>query len=241
MAKAAFTAFPEEGLRFLRSLKRNNNRDWFNRHKATYETALKRPMEELIVALSADFARFAPEMIATPKASSYRIYRDTRFSADKSPYKTHVAAVFPRSGLAKHEGAGFYLHVSPAEVLIGGGFYMPSPEDLQAVRMHIAENHAALRRVLRARAFVTVLGTLEGERLSRVPRGFAADHPAADFLRYKQFLAARTLPAHVSVESGFYGTVVETFRAIVPLVRFLNEPILEARRTRERKDAMLRS
>src|SRR5205823_12240508 len=99
-----------------------------------YEDYVKQPMAELIEALAVEFGQFAPEMIASPKASAYRIYRDTRFSKDKSPYKTHVAAVFPRPRLPKHAGAGYYLHVSPFELLIGGGLYMPSTEDLNVVR-----------------------------------------------------------------------------------------------------------
>src|SRR5438876_8210086 len=140
MKRKRFSGFPKEGLRFLPSLKRNNNREWFQEHKGIYEEHVKRPMTDLISALAEDFQEFAPEMVASPKVSAYRIYRDTRFSKDKSPYKTHVAAVFPRSGLTKHEGAGFYLHIDPAELLIGGGLYMPLPEDLNSVRRYIAEN-----------------------------------------------------------------------------------------------------
>src|SRR5262245_41253001 len=129
-----FSAFPKEGLRFLRSLKRNNNREWFLEHKSIYEEVVRQPMEDLVLALAADFSKFAPELVATPKTSIYRIYRDTRFSKDKSPYKTHVAAVFPRKGFEKHEGAGLYLHLAPSELLIAGGVYMPFPDDLRAIR-----------------------------------------------------------------------------------------------------------
>src|SRR5262245_29536624 len=111
MSQRAFSAFPKEGLRFLRSLKRNNNREWFLEHKGIYDEYVKGPMGRLIEALADDFPKFAPEMVASPKVSAYRIYRDTRFSKDKSPYKTHIAAVFPRDGLDKHQGAGFYLHI----------------------------------------------------------------------------------------------------------------------------------
>src|SRR5205814_2689842 len=135
-------AFPKESLQFLRSLKRNNNRGWFQKHKSIYEQHIKQPMTDLIDALAAEFQLFAPEMLASPKVSAYRIYRDTRFSKDKSPYKTHVAAVFPRAGLDKHAGAGLYLHVAPTEAFIGGGLYMPSPEELNAVR-HQLDHHSA--------------------------------------------------------------------------------------------------
>jgi uncharacterized protein (TIGR02453 family) len=179
-------------------------------------------------------------MIASPKVSAYRIYRDTRFSKDKSPYKTHIAAVFPRAGLGKHEGAGFYLHISPAELFIGGGLYMPMPADLNAVRQKIADDSAVFFRIIGARQFRNFFGNVEGERLSRVPRGFRSDHPAADFLRCKQFLAARTFPATAATEASFYRTVLATFRAMHPFVHFLNEPIVRARRVRERQDALLR-
>src|SRR3954471_498251 len=106
MTSQRFTAFPAEGLHFLKRLKRNNNRDWFNANKETYEQYVKQPMQDLVEILAGEFDKFAPEIQASPKVSLYRIYRDTRFSKDKSPYKTHVAAVFPPRGLDKHEGAG---------------------------------------------------------------------------------------------------------------------------------------
>jgi uncharacterized protein (TIGR02453 family) len=240
MKKTPFSAFPTEGLQFLRSLKRHNNRDWFQKHKDIYEHSIKGPMEDLISALATDFAKFAPEMLATPKASAYRIYRDTRFSKDKSPYKTHVAAVFPRSGLGKHEGAGFYLHISPTELLIAGGLYMPLPEDLNAVRQGIAADPRSFLKVIGSAQFKRFFGAMEGEQLSRVPRGFPVDHPAADYLKYKQFLASRTLPPETATEASFYGVVVQTFRAMAPFIRFLNEPIIQSRRVRERQDALMR-
>jgi uncharacterized protein (TIGR02453 family) len=237
MAQRAFSAFPMEGLRFLRGLKRNNNREWFQKHKSIYETYVKEPMGALIESLAVDFQRFAPEMIASPKASAYRIYRDTRFSKDKSPYKTHVAAVFPRSGLAKHEGAGFYLHIDPTEVLIGGGIYMPMPEDLAAVRGHIADSPDEFFAVIESRKFRKTFGKLAGEQLSRVPRGFSTEHPAAEYLKYKQFLAAQHFPAEIATTPRLYKLIIDTFEAMLPLVRFLNEPILKNRRIKERQDA----
>jgi uncharacterized protein (TIGR02453 family) len=241
MTRPAFSGFPVEGLQFLRSLTRNNNREWFQEHKGIYEECLKQPMMDLIASLAEDFAEFAPEMIASPKASAYRIHRDTRFSKDKSPYKTHVAAVFPREGLGKHEGAGFYLHISPTEVLLGGGLYMPLPEDLNVVRQRISEDAGALLKIVKASGFRRLFGSLSGEQLSRVPRGFPPDHPAADYLRMKQFLASRTFPPALATDRSFHSEVVKTFRGMVPLIRFLNEPIVRARRLRDRQDALMRS
>lgn len=236
MKKRAFSAFPKEGLQFLRSLKRNNNREWFQKHRSNYEQHVKQPMAGLIEALHTEFQEFAPEMIASPKVSAYRIYRDTRFSKDKSPYKTHVAAVFPRSGLSKHEGAALYVHIAPEELLVGGGLYMPLPEDLNAVRNHIFENHKKFLKIVENAAFRRRFGKVEGEQLTRVPRGFPADHVIADYLRYKQFLAGRNFPPEHATTPRFYKTLIETFRAMLPLVRFLNEPIVQMRRAKERQD-----
>src|SRR5437867_12901245 len=148
MKRKRFSGFPKEGLRFIRSLKRNNNREWFQEHKGIYEESLKRPMADLIALMAAEFQKFAPEMVASPKASAYRIYRDTRFTNDKSPYKTHIAAVFPRNGLGKHEGAGFYLHIDPSELLIGGGLYMPLPEHLSSVRQKISDDAGSFLKIV---------------------------------------------------------------------------------------------
>ena len=241
MKRRPFSGFPKEGLQFLRSLKRHNNREWFREHKSIYENHVKQPMADLIAALAQDFQEFAPEMVASPKISAYRIYRDTRFSKDKSPYKTHVAAVFPRAGLEKHEGAGFYVHIAQSELLIGGGLYMPLPEDLNAVREHIAGKSETFLDIVEGRRFRKLFGTVGGEQLSRVPRGFPADHRAAGYLKYKQFLAGRTLPPDEAISPRFYKLVIETFKGMLPFVRFLNEPILRARRTRERQEALLNS
>ena len=236
MSKRAFSAFPEEALRFLRALKRNNNREWFQKHKTNYEQHIKQPMTSLIQSLQADFQQFAPEVIATPKVSAYRIYRDTRFSKDKSPYKTHIAASFPRTGLDKHEGAGFYFHLSTDELLIGGGMYMPLPEHLRAVRSHILEERRQFLDIVEDRKFRRLFGEIHGEQLSRIPRGFPADHAVADYLRYKQFLAGRNFPPEFATAPRFYGAVLETFQALTPLIRFLNQPIVRMRRHQDRKE-----
>jgi uncharacterized protein (TIGR02453 family) len=239
MKSRAVPAFPIEGLRFLRSLKSHNNRPWFQERKEIYEDAVKRPMQDLVEALAVDFGAFAPELVASPKTSIYRIYRDTRFAKDKSPYKTHIAAVFPRKGLDKHGGAGLYFHIDPKEVLIGGGVYMPEPEDLNAIRSHIAEKTRDFKKIIEGHRFRKLFGEISGEQLSRVPRGFPSDHPAAAYLRYRQYLAARTLKAEAAISPSFYETLVETFKAMMPLIRFLNDPLIRNRKVRERQDAVI--
>ena len=220
--------FTPATLTFLRGLKRNNRRDWFMTHRDDYDACVREPMTAIIERLAVDFRGFAPELVSSPKSSMYRIYRDTRFSENKAPYKTHVAAVFPTRGLQKHEGAGLYFHVSPTEVWIGGGMYAPQTPQLQAVREHIAANVKRLRAIVESPGFRRQVGRLEGERLLRVPRGFPRDHEAAEFLKFRQFLAGCEMEPAFATSTRFYPSVVTTFRAITPLVRFLNEGLLTA-------------
>jgi uncharacterized protein (TIGR02453 family) len=218
--------FPPEALTFLRSLKRNNRRDWFLAHRDDYDTYVRGPMLEIVQRLADDMRAFAPEIVCDPKTAVYRIYRDVRFSPNKAPYKTHIAASFPTRGLPKHEGAGLYFHVSPTEVWVGGGMYAPQTAQLQAVREHIAQHVRRLRAIVESPGFRKTVGTLDGERLQRVPRGFAADHPAAEFLKYRQFLAGCELPPRLATSPKFYGTILNVFRQVTPLARFLNDPLL---------------
>ena len=165
-----FTAFSPKALAFLRALKRNNDREWFRARKDQYDTLLRQPMAALIERLSNDLHEFAPHLVADPKTAIYRIYRDTRFSENKAPLKTNVAAVFPARGLGKHQGAGLYLEVAPGWVWIGGGMYAPDTAQLHAVREHIAANHQRLRAIVESPGFRRAVGTLNGDRLQRVPR-----------------------------------------------------------------------
>ena len=220
--------FSKKTLSFLRALKRNNDREWFRERKDDYEQHVRGPMVALLAKLAVDFQEFAPELVAEPRVSLYRIYRDTRFSADKSPLKTHAAAHFPSRAFPKGQGAGLYLEVAPAGIWIGGGLYMPSSADLRLVREHIAVHHRRLHRAVTAPPFRGVVGELDGERLTRVPRGYPADHEASHYLRYKQFLAGREYPADFAVSDRFYPELLRVFRAIVPLVRFLNDGLRAA-------------
>jgi uncharacterized protein (TIGR02453 family) len=222
--------FTADTLKFLRALKRNNRRDWFQPRKEQYEDHVRAPMLAIVEQLAVDLRTFAPEIVVDLKSALYRIYRDTRFSEDKTPYKTHAAAVFPWRGLAKHEGAGLYFHISPDEVWIGGGMYAPQTPQLHAVREHIASNVSRLRSIVESAAFRKTIGTLDGEQLQRTPRGFPSDHEAATYLKYRQFLAGRELPSQFAVSPTFYPTLLATFRVVVPLARFLNEPLLHPSR-----------
>lgn len=230
-ASAPRALFTARTLAFLRALERNNRREWFHARKDRYEADVRAPMVALVEQLAVEFAAFAPDLAASPRTSMYRPYRDTRFSSNKSPLKTNVAAVFPHRLLPKHEGAGFYVEVAPRHVWFGGGMYMPSGPVLYQVREHIAREHRRLARIVRAPGFRRTFGTLDGEQLQRVPRGFAPDHPAAPFLKYKQFLAGCERPAAFAIEPGFYPALVAAFRALAPLIAFLNEPLVAGLRS----------
>ena len=223
---AAPPRFSAATLSFLTRLKRNNRREWFNARRDEYESAVREPMIAIVERLAVDMRAIAPELLVNPRLSIYRIYRDTRFSENKAPYKTHVAASFWHRALAKGAGAGLYFHVSPEGVWVGGGMYAPETPQLQAVREQIAANLRRFRSIVEAPAFKRALdGGLEGERLQRVPRGFPKDHEAAEYLKYRQFLAGREFPARFSTGTAFYPGVLGVFRQVAPLIRFLNEPL----------------
>ena len=220
-----FQGFPPEALSFLRRLKRNNHREWFLKNKPVYEAKVKAPMVELVLALGREMKKFAPEMQTDPARAIYRIYRDVRFSPNKTPYKTHVSAIFHPGGRPKHDGAGLYFHVSPSEVEIAGGVYLPERDTLLAIRHHIASHHRQLRTILEAPEFRRLFGEPWGEKLTRAPKGFPPNHPAAELLRYKQLLADVAHPADLAETPRLFSTLVECFRAMMPLVRFLNAPL----------------
>ena len=226
VAAAPAARFTPRTLAFLRALERNNRREWFHARKDRYEAEVRAPRIALVERRAADFAGFAPDLVANPRASMYRPYRDTRFSSNKAPIKTNVAAVFPHRLLPKHEGAGFYVEVAPRHVWFGGGMYMPSSALLYQLREHIAAEHRRLSRIVGSPAFRRTFGELGGEQLQRLPRGFAPDHPAGAFLKYKQFLAGCERPAEFATSPVFYRTLVAAFRTLAPLVEFLNEPLV---------------
>lgn len=214
-----FPGFPQEALDFFRGLARNNRREWFQPRKSVFEEQVKRPMRELVERLNADMRRFAPEFITEPDKAIYRIYRDVRFSQDKKPYKEHLAASFHGRGCAN--SGGYYVAISHKNVAVGGGIYMPSPPELLAIRTAIAERHQDLRRILRAAPVRKLLGDLHGEQLTRTPKGFPPDHPAADLLKFKRFILYVELPAELATSPKLYPEVLQRFKAMHPFIQFL--------------------
>jgi len=223
-------AFTPATLTFLRGLARNNAKPWFEAHRADYEEHVRAPMRELIEEMDARLARLAPEIVGDPKRSMFRIYRDIRFSKDKSPYKTHAACWFYHRGAssgvggeAEGGGAGFYAHIEPGRSIVGAGIWMPPRPLLRRIRDAIAERATAFERIVRDRAFVRRYGGLDDELiLKRMPRGFADSHPAARWLRYQSFTAGRMLSDAEATSARLARTLEADFARLLPLVRWLN-------------------
>jgi len=217
--------FRPEALTFLRNLARHNDRVWFNERKAVYESELKEPMLAVIRRITDAMMEFAPNHVRPAEKSLFRIYRDTRFSNNKLPYKTHVAAWWSHMGMQKTSGAGYYFQVSPKGVVIAAGAYMPEKEQLAAIRNWLLNNHVQFRRLLQKPAVRKTFTEFEGEALTRPPKGFPCDHPAMDLIKCKQWGLSTTLPAKTALEKNLAQTLIRHFKLLAPLVDALNTPI----------------
>ena len=228
--KAGFEGFPPEAIKFFRDLARNNRREWFQPRKELFDRHVKEPMLALATAINAELARFAPDYVTEPSKAVFRIYRDTRFAHDKTPYKDHIAASFGPRGLQKKGSGSFFFSINHKEIEIAGGVYHPSPEAMLAIRTHISETHEQFRRLLANRKLRGLLGELRGEALSRVPKGFNAVHPAADYIKHKDWILFASLNPALATTPGLVGELVARFRAVAPVLDYLNTP-LRARKT----------
>ena len=217
--------FRPEALTFLRNLTKHNDRVWFNERKASYESELKEPMLAVIRRITDAMMEFAPNHVRPAEKSLFRIYRDTRFSNNKLPYKTHVAAWWSHMGMQKTSGAGYYFQVSPKGVVIAAGAYMPEKEQLAAIRNWLLNNHVQFRRLLQKPAVRKTFTEFEGEALTRPPKGFPCDHPAMDLIKCKQWGLSTTLPAATALEKNLAQTLIRHFKLLAPLVDALNTPI----------------
>jgi len=234
-------AFSAATLRYLRNLKRHNERAWFEAHRAEYEGDVKAPMRELIEEMDVRLARLAPEIIGDPKRSMFRIYRDIRFSTDKSPYKTHASCWFyHRDGTrgvgreAAGGGAGFYFQIAPGDSFSGGGMWMPPREALTKLRDAIAEDPKGFAKIAADKRVLRRFGGLdEDAMLRRVPRGFAPDHPGARWLKFQSFVTGRALSDTQAVSARLPALLEADFRLMLPLVRWINQ-VLGLRAARRR-------
>jgi len=225
---AAQPYFTPDALKFLRNLGRHNDREWFTPRKPQFEALLRQPMLAIVRVITDAMLDFAPSHVRPAEKSLFRIYRDTRFSSDKRPYKTHVAAWWSHQGLEKTSGAGYYFHVSPKEVIVAAGAYMPEKEQLAAIRHWLLDNHADFRKLLSRPAIKKAFTEFEGNALIRPPKGFPADHPAMDLVRCRQWGLSATLPPETALDPKFAATAIRYFKLAAPIVDALNTPIAAA-------------
>lgn len=211
---------PASGFDFLKKVGKNNNRDWFNAHKDLYLRELAR-VEAFAEALLRLMNQH--DVIETPsgKKSLHRIYRDTRFSKEKTPYKTNWSGSFSRA--TKLRRGGYYFHLEPGNSFIAGGFWGPNPEDLKRIRDEVAYDAAPLRKILKHKTFLSTFGTLQGEQVKTTPKGYQPDDPAIDLLRYKQFVIRRHFSDKEVLSESFLKEANQTFKHMRPFFDYMSE------------------
>ncbi len=209
----------KDTFKFLKALKKNNNREWFAENKTWYERS-RADFEQLVAGIISAIAEFDPEIkYLEPKKCIFRIYRDTRFSQDKTPYKTHFGAVFGRS-----KGSGYYLHVSPEESFLTCGHYMLTPDQLKKIRRGVYEHFETLQKMLTDK-FKKEIGDLyrDENALKRVPNDFDKDHPAAEYMKLKHFYVLKPVPEEKIFDKDFVKYAAGIYKQMYPLNEFLKD------------------
>jgi uncharacterized protein (TIGR02453 family) len=214
------TVIPKSSMDFLNLIKNNNNRDWFNANKDQF---LK---EQSYIELFADTLLMelnSHDVIETAsgKKSLHRIYRDTRFSKEKTPYKTNWSGSFRRA--SKYRRGGYYFHIEKGNSFIAGGFWGPSPEDLKRIRDDFAFDDTPMRKIIKSKHFISTFGSLQGEQLKTTPKGFDTESKAIDLLRYKQFLLIRPFTDNEVLSDNFLNEANKTFKNMRPFFDYMSE------------------
>ena len=226
--------FTPETTRFLRGLVKNNDRTWFESKRPVYERAAKAPLLALIEEINVALDSFAPEHVRPPNKVAMRIFRDTRFSPDKRPYKRHLSAWWSRRGLEKNDGAGFYLQIGPLGSFLGAGLYAPERDALLTVRRWLADHHeryrAAIAPLLQGKAGRPGMQPIAPDALTRAPKGFPPEHPASDLVRARNWGVMLPLAADAHEAETFAEEVTRHFKRAAPLIALLNEPLLMSSR-----------
>lgn len=213
-----------ETLDFLSKLAKNNNREWFKSHRTLYDEAYAN-MTDLTMFLIGEIAKFDETVQrVAPGDCLFRIHRDTRFSRDKTPYKTHIGT-FIKGGGRRTAGAGYYLQVAPGDSLLAVGIYMPPAAELSAIRNTIADRPDEFKKITGDRTFRSAFGELIGDTLKTVPKGYPRDHPEAELLRYKSYTVMKELSDSAVLDKSFPGSTVRLFMAGKAFNRFLNQAL----------------
>ena len=196
-------------LNFLNKLSRNNNREWFNKNKATYQAAHEN-MIAFTDALLKEMRKHDHIETQSGKDSLFRIYRDVRFSKDKSPYKTYWAGHFRRA--TKNLRGGYFFQIGPGESLAAGGFFSPDPKDLLRIRQDIDQNFTDWKKILASKKIATTFGELKGDKVATSPKGFSKDNPAIELLKHKQFYFSKNFTDQQVLDKNFLKELNQTFK-----------------------------
>lgn len=207
---------------FLSDIKKNNNREWFASNKSRYEKS-RQEFILFVEKLIQELTKFDQEVKnIDPKKAVFRIYKDTRFSKDKTPYKTNFGAHIVAHGSKPHDRAGYYIHLEPGNTFLAGGAYLPPGPWIKAIREELDYDAESFRKILNNKEFKKYFGKIEGEQLKTAPKGYPKDHPEIDLLRYKSFLAVHKLSDKDVHQQDFLKHCVTVFKAIQPFDQFLN-------------------
>ena len=218
-----YATFPPETLRFLRKLEKNNNREWFNANKPRYEQDVLDVALQFIQSMQEPLADMAPHFTAVPTrvgGSLMRVYRDTRFSKNKLPYKTNIGIQFRHEQAKDVHAPGYYLHIAPQDVFVGVGMWRPDSEPLRQIRERIAARPAEWQRANGSATFKRRF-SLGGERLQRPPKGFDKQHPLIEDVKRKSFIAVREFDVNDCLKPQFQRTVETSFKNATPFMKFL--------------------
>ena len=216
-------AFTSETFKFLTQLKKNNNRDWFNKNKDRYEALVREPSLEFIESAAAPLKKISEHFVAIPKkmgGSLMRVYRDTRFSKDKTPYKTNIGIHFRHEFGKNVHAPGYYLHIAPGETFLGLGIWHPDSDALKKIRSYMQEEPTRWKRAINAKTFKDTF-ELAGASLKKAPLGIEKDHPMIDDLKRKDFIGVTTLGEDTILSNDLLKTVSEHFKKGNNLMRFL--------------------
>ncbi len=220
----SFRGFPADFFAFFGELKERNERPWFEANKERFKDSVQAPMSEFIAAMAPHLSRVSKEFIADPRpngGSMFRIYRDVRFSRDKRPYKEHGACQFRHRLKRDVHAPGFYVHLAPGEVFFGGGLWMPEADALFRVRSVIASKTPAWRRATSGKDFTGRFKGVDGEGLTRPPKGFNPAHPAVEDLKRKSFYVMQESGEKAARSRSFVEEVAGAFASASPFMRFL--------------------
>lgn len=226
--KPRFTGFPKELFKFLRDLEKNNDREWFNANKDRYLSYVVEPVQEFILAMAPCLTAISDRYIADPRrngGSMFRIYRDTRFSKSKLPYKNNVGCQFRHTAGKDAHAPGFYVHLEPGKIFYGGGVWKPPSSKLGMIRDAIATHPDNWTRIITNRTFRKRFGDIRGDRLTRPPRGFAKDLPLIEDIKRKSFFVMQEDKESAALKPGFITEVERAFKAASPIMEFLTKAV----------------